>query len=219
MLRLLVLILMLLNGVYFAWSHDLLRPYGFAPAMQTEPFRLAQQIRPDLVRILSADEARRVEVAAQTGNKSAECLQAGLFDEGQTTALRQTAQAVLPAGTWLLDTAVEPARWIVYMGKYPDVQTLAKKRAELASLNLRFEPLSNPALDYGLSLGGFDTEARANSELAVLSQRGVHTAHVVLERPEFRGTLFRIPVADEALKARLEELKVALAGKPLRVCG
>ena len=218
MLRLLALLLILLNGVYYAWSHDLLRAYGFAPVQQTEPYRLAQQIRPELVRILSADEARRVEVAAQTATKPVECLQAGLFDETQVGVLRQTAQSVLPVGTWLLDVAIEPSRWIVYMGKYPDAQTLAKKRAELAALNLRFEPLTNPALDFGLSLGGFETEARANDALAALSKQGVHTAHVVQERPELRGTLFRIPVVDEALKAKLDDLKTALAGKPLRAC-
>lgn len=218
MLRLLVLALMLLNGVYFAWAHNLLRAYGFAPLQQAEPHRLAQQIRPELVRILSADEARRVEVAAQTAAKPAECLQAGPFDDTQAAVLRQTAQSVLPAGTWLLDAASDPARWIVYLGKYPDAQTLARKRTELASLNLRFEALTNPSLDFGLSLGGFETEAQATAELATLSQRGVRTARVVQERPEFRGTLFRIPIVDEALKARLDELKSALAGKPLRTC-
>jgi len=218
MLRLLALTLVLLNGVYFAWSHDLLRPYGFAPAQQSEPYRVAQQIRPELVRILLADEARRVEAAALASAKPAECLQAGLFDDSQAAAVRDAAQSILPAGSWLLDVAIEPARWIVYMGKFPDAQALAKKRAELASLNLRFEPLTNPSLDFGLSLGGYETEARARIELTALTQRGVRTAAVVQERPEVRGTLLRIPVVDEALAAKLEEFKAALAGKPLRAC-
>ena len=218
MLRLLALLLILLNGIYYAWSNNLLRPYGFAPAQQTEPYRLTQQVRPELVRILPSDEARRADVAAQTVVRAGDCLQAGLFDDAQTSALRQSAQAVLPSGSWLLDVAIEPARWIVYMGKYPDAQTLAKKRAELAALNLRFEPLTNPALDFGLSLGGFETETRANGALAALGKQGVHTAHVVQERPELRGTLFRIPAVDDALKAKLDELKTALAGKPLLAC-
>lgn len=218
MSRLLVLLLILLNGAYYTWSHNLLRPYGFAPVQQSEPFRLTQQIRPELVHIFSPDEALRVEVPAQTAASPAGCLQAGLFDETQTTTLRQVAQTVLPAGSWLLDTAIEPARWIVYLGKYPDAQTRAKKRAELASLNLRFEPLTNPALEFGLSLGGFDTEAHANEALVALSRQGIQTAHVVQERAELRGTLFRIPALDDSLKARLDELKTALAGKPLRPC-
>ena len=218
MLRLLVLLLILLNAVYYAWSHDLLRAYGFAPVLQTESYRLAQQIRPELVHILPAGEARGVELATQTAARPADCLQAGVFDDAQAAALRRTAQLVLPAGSWLLDAAVEPARWIVYMGKYPDAQTLVRKRSELAALNLHFEPLANPALDFGLSLGGFETEARAEEALVAFTKQGVHAAHVVQERAELRGTLLRIPVADEALKARLDDLKIALAGKPLRAC-
>lgn len=218
MLRLLVLALVLLNGLYYAWSHDLLRDYGFAPARQSEPQRLAQQIRPEAVRILSPDEMRRAEAAVQAPPKPAECLQAGLFDEAQVTTLRRALEAALPPGSWLLDTAAEPARWIVYMGRYPSAEVLARKRAELASLNLRFEPLTNPELEPGLSLGGFATQAAANEELAALNRRGVRTARVVQERAEARGSLLKIPAADEALRARLDEAKPALAGKPLRSC-
>jgi len=106
----------------------------------------------------------------------------------------------------------------VYMGKYPSAEALVKKRAELASLNLKFEPLSNPALEPGLSLGGFDTQGAANAELAHLNRRGVRTARVVQERAEMRGSLLKIPAADETLRARLDEFKTALAGKPLQAC-
>ena len=218
MLRLVVLLLVLLNGTYYAWSQGLLRPYGFAPQQQSEPFRLAQQIHPELVRILPADDARRVEAAAKVATPASGCLQAGLFDERQAEALRQAAQTALPPGSWLLDAAVEPARWIVYMGPYPDAQALAKKRSELSSLNLHFEPLTNPALGFGLSLGGFDTEARAKESLTALNRQGVHTAHVVQERLESRGTVFRVPVVNDALRSRLDGLMPALAGKPLRAC-
>lgn len=218
MLRLLVLALVLLNGLYYAWSHDLLRDYGFAPAQQSEPQRLTQQIRPEAVRILSPDEMRRTEATAPAPVKSTECLQAGLFDEAQVVVLRKALEAALPPGSWLLDTAVEPARWIVYMGRYPNAEVLARKRAELANLNLRFEPLTNPELEPGLSLGGFATQAAANEALAALSRRGVRTARVVQERAEARGSLLKIPAADEAQRARLDEARSALAGKPLRSC-
>ena len=218
MLRLIVLLLLLLNAGYFAWTHDLLRPYGFAPVVQREPQRLGQQIRPERVRILALDEVHKDEVAAQAAPKLAECLQAGLLDDAQAAAVRAVAQDRLPAGSWVLDAAIEPARWIIYMGKYPDAQTLAKKRNELALLNLRFEPITNPSLGYGLSLGGFDSEARARAELVNLSQRGVRTATVVRERAEVRGSMFRIAQVDEAARPRLEELNGALGGTPLRSC-
>lgn len=218
MLRLIVLVLVLLNGSYFAWSQGWLRAYGLAPAQQTEPQRLPQQIRPEALRLLSADEARRIELAAQAPAKPPECLQAGLFNDTQAVVLRRALTAHLPTGSWLLDAALEPARWIVYMGKYPNAEALAKKRAELAALKLRFEPLTQPALTPGLSLGGFETQAAAEAELAALSRRGVRSARVVQEHAEVRGNLLRIPAADEVLKARLEALTPALAGKPWQPC-
>lgn len=218
MLRFLVLLLVLANGAYYAWSHGMLQSYGLAPTRQSEPQRVAQQIRPEAIRVLRPEEARRAEAAPVVPSKPAECLQAGLFNDEQAARLRAGLESILPVGSWLLDGAVEPARWIVYMGKYPNADALAKKRAELASLNLRFEPLTNPSLEIGLSLGGYETQAAATTALNALSQRGVRTAKVVQERAEFRGSFLKIPAADDAIKARLEELKPVLAGKPLRLC-
>lgn len=65
MLRLIVLILLLINSVYFAWSQGLLLGLGFAPAQQTEPQRIGQQIKPEALRLLSAQELRQLEAAPQ----------------------------------------------------------------------------------------------------------------------------------------------------------
>jgi hypothetical protein len=217
-LRLLVLLLVLLNAGYYAWSHEMLQAYGFAPAAQGEPDRLKQQIRPELLIILSAEQARQAEAAPPVAQAAPICLQAGLFDDIQAAVLRQSAQTTLPAGVWSLDEISEPARWIVCMGKYPDAQTLARKRAELLALNVRLEPIENPALANGLSLGGFDSQARAAAELAALSKRGVHTAQVLQERAETHASMFRITQVDDALRARIDALRPALAGKTLRPC-
>lgn len=217
MLRLLVLVLLLANGAYFAWSQGLLRSWGLAPLQQSEPQRLGQQIRPEALHVLSAEEVRRIESAATATVRPPECLQAGLFDEAQTAQLRPLLDA-LPQGSWTLETGVEPARWIVYMGKYLTVENVNKKKAELRQLGISFESLANPALEPGLSLGGFASQAAATDRLAALSRSGVRTAKVVQERAEVRGMLLRLAAVDDALRHRLEELKPALGGKPLRVC-
>ncbi len=218
MLRLLALLLVLANGAYFAWSQGLLRDWGLAPAQQSEPQRLAQQIRPEALRILSADDASRLDAAATPAvGKAPECLQAGLYDDKQGAALRQ-ALAALPSSAWSLDSVVEPARWIVYMGRYPDAETVNKKKAELRLRHVSFEALANPSLEPGLSLGGFDSQEAAQQQLDSLAGRGVRTARVLQERAELSGQLLRLPAVDEALRARLDELKAALAGKALRPC-
>lgn len=218
MLRFFVLLLVLLNAAYFAWSQGMLRAYGWAPAEQAEPQRLQQQIRPEAIRVLTAEEARRAEQLALTPPRPPECLQAGLFDEAQTETVRKTLEAALPAAAWSLEPMHEPARWIVYMGKFPNAGALAKKRAELDKMKLKLQPLENADLQPGLSLGIYETQAQAQAELAALQRRGVRTARVVQERPEIRQSQLRIPAADDALRAKLDELKPVLGDKPLRSC-
>lgn len=217
MLRLLVLLVLLANGAYFAWSQGHLLPLGYAPVSQREPERVTQQIQAQAVRLLSADEARRIEAQA-AGARPAECLQAGLFDERQTESLRQLL-AGWPAGSWQIDAAVDPARWMIYMGRYADAETLSRKKSELRYLRVLYETLPNPSMEPGLSLGSFDSQESANQQLAELAKKGVRTARVVQERPEQRGQRLRLAAVDESLRPRLDELRPLLAGHPLRACG
>ena len=218
MLRLLVLLLILANGAYYAWSEGLLRAYGFAPAQQREPQRVAQQIRPEAIQILSSLEAKRADSQVQSELVSKECLLAEPFDDAQIATLRPALDSALPAGAWQIDTVAVPARWIVYMGKFANVELMAKKRDELVAMRLAPQGLKNPTLEPGLSLGGFDSQTEATEELAKLSQRGIRTAKVILERPEGLQNQLKLPAVTPDIRNRLAALKPALAGRKLRSC-
>lgn len=218
MLRFFALLLLLGNGLYFAWANDGLRALGLGPAVQTEPQRLGQQIKPEALRILSSEEARRIEAVAVPKALAPECLEAGLFDEEQSATLRRALEELLPVGSWALQPTVQPARWIVYMGKYANADAANKKKAELKARNVAFEPLRNPTLEPGISLGGYDTQASANQVLQTLTRQGVRTARVVQEKPEQRGDMLRLPAMDEKVRSGMEDIKGALGGKALRVC-
>lgn len=217
MLRLIVLLLLLANGLFFAWSQGLLLAWGFGPAQQSEPQRIQQQVRPDTVRLLPADELRRVEALAANGPRPPECLQTPTLDASQIEPVRRALES-WPAGSWSLDTVTEPARWIIYMGKYPDVEQVARKRAELRQRGISFEALANPELEPGLSLGSFSSQAAATTQLDALTDRGVRTARVVQERPEQRGQRLVLPAVDDSLRNRADQLKSVLANKTLRPC-
>jgi hypothetical protein len=219
MLRLLVLILILANGLYFVWSDGWLRAYGYGPAVQSEPQRLSQQLHPEALRKLTPAEAKRVDAQVAADQAPKECLLAGPFDEAQTTVLRRALESALESGNWQFDTVTVPARWIVYMGKFANADAMAKKRAELAVMNIVPQALANPDLELGFSLGGFDTQAAANTELArLMSQRGIRTAKVVQERAEGPQHQLKLPALTAEQKARLNDLRPALAGRPLRPC-
>ena len=223
MLRLLVLLLVLANVGYYAWSQRLLAVYGFGPATQTEPQRLAQQIKPEAIRIVGPQETSQLESAAPpsqavVGSMLTECLQVGLFNEEQTLVLRERLVGVLPPGSWVIESALMPARWLVYMGKYSNVESVLKKKAELRALGVSFVALDNASLEPGLSLGDYKTRPEAEAELARITGKGVKTAKVIEQRAEQRGQRLKLPAVDSALRAQLEAVKPQLAGKAFQTC-
>jgi hypothetical protein len=50
-LRWLILILMIVNGMFYIWREGIFESWGFAPASAREPARTLQQIQPDSVHI------------------------------------------------------------------------------------------------------------------------------------------------------------------------
>jgi len=225
MLRAFVLLLLLLNGLYFAWGQGWLLAYGYGPAPQSEPQRLQQQIRPQAIQIISAAEATAVQNAANPASAQVAaaqskvlCLQSAVFDLTRAEAVRAALKAALPIDTWTLEDAAMPERWIIYMGKFANADELAKKRAQLNTLGLRFEAVNNAALAPGLSLGAFASQAQATPALAGLVARGVRTARVVLETPAGPGLRLRLPALDDELQKRLQPVRAALPGQALAAC-
>ena len=229
MLRPLLLLLVLLNLVFYVWSSGRLAGFGWAPVQQSEPQRSAQA-EAETLHILSPSEleALRQSVASESASApkltpasapvASQCLQAGWFTPDQAGALRLSLGAGMPPGSWQFEAGIEPARWIIYMGKYDNPQALAKKRAELRQLNIAIQALDNPQLEPGLSLGSFETKASAEADLARINKHGVKTAKVVLAQAERSSQRLKLPAVDTALQARLEALKLPLAGKALIAC-
>jgi len=226
MLRLAVIVLLLANAGYYAWTQGLLKDWGYAPEEQAEPQRLQQQIRPETLQILranpgkppaSAPAAAAPAEATAAAAAAAECLQAGVFEERQAEALRAAA-AGLPQGSWLLEPTPVPGRWMVYMGRFEDLETLDKKRAELRARKVDHDRAGG-TLEYGLSLGRFNSKDAAERELVNLGNKGVRTARVIQERPESPGFTLRLPAVTDALRPQLDALRPAMAGKTLRSCG
>lgn len=262
MLRVFVLLLLLANGGYYAWTQGWLQTMGLAPHSEGEPERLKQQIRPELLRVIPRKDAPQGSKPAQDGSASGrapagsvasspdevaltttnttvavagtsrsneaatlakppapppgECLQAGIFDSAQADALRRAA-AALPSGSWTLEAATLPGRWMVYMGRLADEDAVAKKRAELRELGVSYDR-PGAGLEPGLSLGRFSTEEAAQRGLSNLSGKGVRSARVVQERRDLPGFMLRLPDADSRLRTQVEGLGGVMAGKALREC-
>lgn len=226
MLRLLVAALLVANLVFWGWHFPPIKQaLGLASHEPgREPERLQLQQHPELIRLLPAGASAPAAeadtalsagpagptAAASAGTPSASlCLEAGpLTDAAATAALRELGQAGVPAGSWVDSRRELPGRWIIYMGRYPERETLQRKIEEVQRLNLSFTELKSPPdLAPGLALGEFGAQTDAQARLDKL--RGLRTARIVqLPSP---GGEHRIRI-DRVQGAAADKLS-ALAGK------
>jgi hypothetical protein len=218
MLRGLVLLLLLVNLGFYAWTQGQLdNVVGIRAQGDREPERLARQVRPESVRLLPAAASAP---SSSGGDPVLACLEAGPYTPAQIAGAEAALQNALPPGSWASVKNELPAVWMVYMGKYPNRDGLQKKEDELKRMKVPYEELRNaPEFEVGLSLGRFDDKGAAEKALAELTQRGVRTARVAqLSGPTVSHTL-RIPRADDALWAQVMALKSdALQNKPFGSC-
>ena len=105
------------------------------------------------------------------------------------------------------------------MGKYPTVENVDRKKAELRQIGISFEPLSNPALEPGLSLGGFATRGgrRAAAGSAVASA-ACAPPRWCRSGPNCAASCSSCRPSTTACGPRLDELQPVLGGKNLRPC-
>lgn len=219
MLRLGVLLLFLTNLLTLAWGQGWLTAWGFGPMSQSEPQRLAQQVNPQALVLLGVGEAaNRPPAQSAASEEAAICLQSPLLDAREADALRVLLPKTLPQGSWSLTVQPGTDRWLIYLGKFDNANDLAKKRAQLSALGVKFFPLANPALAPGMSLGDYPDAPTAEAALEALKLKGVRTARVLQDTPPNALHLLRLPVLSTTLQELLPPIQSMLAGKPLRPC-
>jgi hypothetical protein len=205
MLRGLAVLLLLANLLFFAWARGWLSPVLPPPHHgEREPERLAAQLRPETVKLLTPQAASAAVAAAATA-----CVEAGPFsDSDAATAEAALAAASVPAGAWVRRSVEAPPAWLVYMGRFTDPATMRTKQDELRRLKIGFDEVRAPAeLAPGLALSHHDSREAANAALAQMAQRGVHTARVVALAAPPALIWLRADKADSGLRARLQALK------------
>ncbi len=247
MLRFLVVLLLVVNGFFYAWSNGYLNQWGWAAKSQRETFRLNEQIEPERIVVRPNDKLAQttspeaISVTFQTAISAPPsapapatptlvaaaatptiCLTAGAFNDRQSSAIKQTLDSKLPAVRWRFETANVPARWIVYMGKYANNNARDLKKSQLDQIKVPHELLTDSKLEPGLSLGSHATQALANQALQQLVKQGVRTARVLQESPEQKAQTLVVPAIDEANRTKLNlvyaGLASVLAGKSLQAC-
>lgn len=247
MLRFVLLILFAANLGYAAWGQGWLTAVGWGPGQTSEPWRLEKQMRPEAVQRLddatgplpTTDAARPAAstaeaappastetpasappqtAAAAPAETATQCLEAGPFTQEEAKALRNALRAQEMAwDSYELRTQEVPGRWMVYLGKFPSPELLARQRASLRAQGIDTDRAGGN-LEPGLSLGRFSSEEAATRELTRLLRSGVRGARVVQERATAQVFTLRLPAVTAAQQPRLAALAPALGGKTLHAC-
>ena len=185
MLRVVVVLLLLANLAFFAWTRNWLAPTFPAPTHgQREPERVAAQVRPDAVTVLAPRAASEALAAAAAASAAAKriCLVAGPFADAEIPAAEAAmAAASLPAGSWSREQAeaAGPA-WAVYIGRFSDRELMRARAEELRRLGFRVEEAAGAGLVPGLVLARHGSREAADAALAEAQAKGLRTARVVL---------------------------------------
>ena len=205
-------LLLLANLAFYGWHAGYIGP---EPQPVGEPGRLAQQINPGKIRIVNAGDANKAAPPKPTA-----CLEWSGFPPQENERMQVLLAAMNPAPRFSTRRVDESAGWWVFLPPQPNKAAADKKGAELRQLKVpEFFVISEDGPNkYAISLGVFKTEEAAKNYLETLSRQGVKTARATERETRVAKTSFTFREVDDALKARLVDLKKEFAGQDLKDC-
>lgn len=207
-MRALFFLLILGNLIFFAWTEGYL---GTADAGR-EPQRQLQQLQPEKLRVVRADQS-----AATTKTASGTCRKVGSLTLAEAEALK----TAMEAAQWdvRLIAIKEPGEHLVVI---PDLASKAladKKAGELRLLGV--EGFTDVALADGrheIVLGRFDSVAAASGALQALAAKNVKSARVDSREPPVLNASVEARAPAETLVSRLPELIAPYANAAVGEC-
>lgn len=231
MLRALVLLLLLANAGFWVWRQGWLEPLhgviGARPEGEREPGRMARQVRPEMVELLTPEAVSAAQrpaappaVARASGAApAAVCLEAGPYTAAELAAVQPALQAAWPGGAWAVrEVPGVGGGWWVVMGPFFDAEQLQTKHDELRRRGIAPEQASTPGAAPLLILSRHDSREAAELELTALGERDVRTARVIEGTARVTRAV-RVAQADAPTQALLAGLPAErLRGKPFVPC-
>ncbi|MDR2332984.1 MAG: SPOR domain-containing protein [Burkholderiaceae bacterium] len=173
MLRIAVLILVLANAGYYAWSQGMLRGMGWGPAIQSEPQRLQQQIEPQKMLVKPVPPATLATEAAASPAPSASVAASAPASTGTppAAAASSTAPASSPVAA---APASAPQRTVcLQAGSFDEHQAQTLRAAAQSALTgadwkLESTSVAGRWMVYMGKLADDEAVARKRSELRAL---------------------------------------------------
>jgi hypothetical protein len=210
-------LLLLANLGFLAWSY-----FGAGPTL-SESQLVEQQLNPEAIRLLSADQVAALAAARPKPPLRpavAACLELGAFNPADVARVQQALDPLALGPRLSQRRAEEIASYWVFMPPQRDRQAANQKAAELRKLGVEdfFVVQEDPRHRYAISLGVFKTSEAAQARLAELRAKGVRTAKVGPRETPVHKIYFTVREVPDALAAKLNEVRQSFPGSELKTC-
>jgi hypothetical protein len=213
-MRLAALLLLLANVAFLAWAR-------YAPESGTiESQLLAQQMRPDAIRILSEQEVAALPRRKAETLKVSACTEWGAFNAADLPRARAALEGVAAAARVSERQAEDGAGWWVYVPPSPNRASANQKAGELrrAGVEELFVVQDDVKFRFAISLGIFRTEEAARARLEQLRARGIRSAVVRARQAPAAKIYLQVRDAPEGAQPKLAELQESFPGTEVKEC-
>ena len=214
-MRSLFFLLVLANLLFYAWHAGYIGP---GDTQKGEAERLTMQITPEKIRLLSADEVKKIADAGRARNNV--CFDWGTFP-AQEAEKAGEALATLNLGSRLQTRTVEEtAGWWVFLPPQGSKPNADKKVDELKALGVSdfFIVQEDGANKFAVSLGVFRTEDAAKNYFAAVTAKGVKTARSGERETRVQKAVFRLSGIDEATGVKFDAIRKDFPGHETKDC-
>jgi hypothetical protein len=207
-MRVILILLLLANAALFALTR-------LDKVAAGEPQRLAEQVQPDKIKLLTAREVAQLN-PAKTAALADVCVEWGpLSDAEQRRALAEIAP--LNLGTLLSQRRVESEAFLVALNGFASRAAAERRAGELRARGVADVAVVERGGNALLSLGVFRTEQAANGRADALAQAGITGTRVSPRTGGVVQTLIVVRDPPQPAMARLRELAPAYPGTEIRV--
>lgn len=177
----------------------------------TESLLAHQNLHSEKIRVLGVSDSSVPPLSSRTAPlRVAKCLEWGPVDSDKIMLIRKSTGALALKGS-LREKGQSGARWWVYL---PPLGSEAQANERVAALKgsgitdvlvIR----NDPVLDNGISLGVFNDEAAAKTQVAELARKGVNDARIIARAKPDAPTSLIFNLQTEEAQQEFNRLKQA----------
>ena len=220
-MKLAFLLLLLINLLLFAWQQGVFGRYVEAGR---EPERVARQIEPERIRVLTEKEVQTLrERATPTSsvpdlNAAQACVEFGDFAPAEAARAEKALGAL---GARISARPIEAPGWtMVYLPPFKTWAEAERRAEELRKLGVKDLLVMNEsaALKFAISLGSFRDPNAAKAHLAALEKLGVKGARLGDRASTITLTRFQLRELDAASAQQLTALRADFPAQTVRAC-